>query len=242
MGVLVREVINFSSFWRSSTFSATVEPTIYLLAFGFGFGSLVSARVGGYDYIEFIGTGIGRHRRAVQQRVPGHVRDVREVQVPAHLRRDPRRAGGHRGARHRRGAVDRVRARAPTAARRCSWRCCSGWTRAGACCSCRSSPSSPASAGPASASASPARMNSIDNFSYVMSAVHHAAVPGRRHVLPDRRPAGVGAGRVRSSTRSTTSSSSSATPCSASRLVDLVEPRVPDRLRAADLADRRSAG
>jgi lipooligosaccharide transport system permease protein len=57
MGVLVREVINFSSFWRSSTFSATVEPTIYLLAFGFGFGSLVST-VAGYDYIDFIGTGI----------------------------------------------------------------------------------------------------------------------------------------------------------------------------------------
>ena len=55
-GVLVREVINFSSFWRSTTFSATVEPTIYLLAFGFGFGSLVS-RVGGYDYVEFVGTG-----------------------------------------------------------------------------------------------------------------------------------------------------------------------------------------
>ena len=40
-GVLVREVVNFSSYWRSSTFSSTVEPTIYLLAFGFGFGSLV---------------------------------------------------------------------------------------------------------------------------------------------------------------------------------------------------------
>jgi lipooligosaccharide transport system permease protein len=46
-GVLVREAINFSSYWRSTTFSATVQPTIYLLAFGFGFGSLVS-KVGGY--------------------------------------------------------------------------------------------------------------------------------------------------------------------------------------------------
>jgi lipooligosaccharide transport system permease protein len=55
-GVLVREVINFSSYWRSATFSATVEPTIYLLAFGFGIGSLVS-RVGGYDYVQFVGTG-----------------------------------------------------------------------------------------------------------------------------------------------------------------------------------------
>jgi lipooligosaccharide transport system permease protein len=55
-GVLVREVINFSSFWRSTTFSSTVEPTIYLLAFGFGFGSLV-AKVQGLDYVEFVGTG-----------------------------------------------------------------------------------------------------------------------------------------------------------------------------------------
>ena len=55
-GVLVREVVNFSSYWRSSTFSSTVEPTIYLLAFGFGFGSLVS-RIGGYEYVEFVGTG-----------------------------------------------------------------------------------------------------------------------------------------------------------------------------------------
>ena len=55
-GVLVREVINFGSYWRSSTFSSTVEPTIYLLAFGFGFGSLVS-RVGGRDYVQYVGTG-----------------------------------------------------------------------------------------------------------------------------------------------------------------------------------------
>ena len=55
-GVLVREVVNFTSYWKASTFSSTVEPTIYLLAFGFGFGSLVS-RVGGFPYVEFVGTG-----------------------------------------------------------------------------------------------------------------------------------------------------------------------------------------
>jgi lipooligosaccharide transport system permease protein len=55
-GVLVREVVNYSSYWKSSTFSSTVEPTIYLLAFGFGFGSVVS-RIGGYDYVDFVGTG-----------------------------------------------------------------------------------------------------------------------------------------------------------------------------------------
>jgi lipooligosaccharide transport system permease protein len=55
-GVLVREAVNYSSYWKSSTFSSTVEPTIYLLAFGFGFGSLVST-IGGYDYVDFVGTG-----------------------------------------------------------------------------------------------------------------------------------------------------------------------------------------
>ncbi len=53
-GVLVREAVNYSSYWKSSTFSSTVEPTIYLLAFGFG--SIVS-RIGGYDYVDFVGTG-----------------------------------------------------------------------------------------------------------------------------------------------------------------------------------------
>src|ERR671920_131399 len=55
-GVLVREIVNYSSYWRSSTFSSTVEPTIYLLAFGFGLGSLVGT-IGGYEYVEFVGTG-----------------------------------------------------------------------------------------------------------------------------------------------------------------------------------------
>lgn len=55
-GVLVREMTNFSSYWRSTTFSSTVEPTIYLLAFGFGFGALVS-EVAGYSYVDFVGTG-----------------------------------------------------------------------------------------------------------------------------------------------------------------------------------------
>ena len=55
-GVLVREVMNFKTFWRASTFSAIVQPLVYLLAFGFGFGSLVD-QVGGVDYIEFISIG-----------------------------------------------------------------------------------------------------------------------------------------------------------------------------------------
>jgi len=55
-GVLVRELVNYSSYWRASAFSSTVEPTLYLLAFGFGFGSLVTT-VAGYDYVDYVGTG-----------------------------------------------------------------------------------------------------------------------------------------------------------------------------------------
>ena len=56
MGVLIREVMNFKTFWRASTFSAIVQPIVYLLAFGFGFGTLVH-RVGGVRYIEYVATG-----------------------------------------------------------------------------------------------------------------------------------------------------------------------------------------
>ncbi len=56
IGVWTREVAIFRRLWISSTFSAVVEPTIYLLAFGFGIGALIST-VGGYSYLEFIGTG-----------------------------------------------------------------------------------------------------------------------------------------------------------------------------------------
>ena len=55
-GVLVREMINFSSYWKGTTFSSTVEPTVYLLAFGLGLGTIITAQ-GGFNYVEFVGTG-----------------------------------------------------------------------------------------------------------------------------------------------------------------------------------------
>ncbi len=56
-GVLHREWVVFTRYWRSTTFSAVVEPTIFLLAFGFGIGALV-AEVQGMAYLEFVGTGV----------------------------------------------------------------------------------------------------------------------------------------------------------------------------------------
>jgi lipooligosaccharide transport system permease protein len=47
----------FLYLWRQRTFAAVVEPVIMLLAFGFGFGKLVS-HVAGIPYIQFIGTGV----------------------------------------------------------------------------------------------------------------------------------------------------------------------------------------
>jgi len=55
-GVMTREIINFGSYWRSATFSSTVEPTVYLLAFGLGLGAVLSD-VAGYDYLDFVATG-----------------------------------------------------------------------------------------------------------------------------------------------------------------------------------------
>lgn len=56
-GVLTREWALYRRSWKPTTFAAVVEPVIFLLAFGFGLGSLVGM-VAGYRYLDFIGTGI----------------------------------------------------------------------------------------------------------------------------------------------------------------------------------------
>ena len=56
-GVFTREITLFRRIWKSSTFGSIVEPTINLVAFGFGFGALVTS-VQGIPYIQYIGTGV----------------------------------------------------------------------------------------------------------------------------------------------------------------------------------------
>jgi lipooligosaccharide transport system permease protein len=56
-GVMTRDVVLFRRYWKATTFSSIVQPTIYLLAFGLGFGSLVS-HVGHVRYVEYVGTGV----------------------------------------------------------------------------------------------------------------------------------------------------------------------------------------
>jgi lipooligosaccharide transport system permease protein len=57
-GVMSREVANFRTFWKATTFSSVLEPTIYLLAFGVGLGATIVTDVDGLDYVEFVGTGM----------------------------------------------------------------------------------------------------------------------------------------------------------------------------------------
>jgi lipooligosaccharide transport system permease protein len=57
-GVMSREVANFRTFWKATTFSSVLEPIIYLLAFGLGLGSTIVNKVDGLEYVEFVGTGM----------------------------------------------------------------------------------------------------------------------------------------------------------------------------------------
>ena len=57
-GVMSREVANFRTFWKTTTFSSLLEPSIYLLAFGLGLGATLVDRVDGLEYVEFVGTGM----------------------------------------------------------------------------------------------------------------------------------------------------------------------------------------
>ena len=52
-----RDVAIFKRNWPSTTFSSIVQPTVYLLAFGLGLGTII-ARVQHVDYVEYVATGV----------------------------------------------------------------------------------------------------------------------------------------------------------------------------------------
>jgi lipooligosaccharide transport system permease protein len=56
--VMSREVANFRTFWKGTTFNSLLDPTIYLLAFGLGLGSTIVGDVEGIPYVQFVGTGM----------------------------------------------------------------------------------------------------------------------------------------------------------------------------------------
>ena len=216
-GVMSREVANFRTFWKATDVLQRARA------------DRLPARVRARPRRDDRRPGrrprlrrVRRHRDGrdggdLLERAAGDVRHVRQAPLPEHLRRDPRRAGRRRGAGHRGDALDRDPRRRSTAASRCWSRCCSASTRR-------------------------LGMLLVPFFCFVTAlgfagfgiavaatrrqdrpvqlrddAGRHAAVPGRRHLLPDRRAARGRPGRPRSSTRSTSSSSWSATPASASR-------------------------
>lgn len=58
LAVMGREFANFRTFWKSTAFTSTFEPIVYLLAFGLGLGSTLVTNVDGIDYVQFVGTGL----------------------------------------------------------------------------------------------------------------------------------------------------------------------------------------
>jgi lipooligosaccharide transport system permease protein len=54
--VMSRDVVIFGRYWKSTTFSSVVQPTIYLLAFGLGLRTFV--KIGHLSYVEYVGTGV----------------------------------------------------------------------------------------------------------------------------------------------------------------------------------------
>lgn len=57
VAIMSKDVVLFGRYWKATTFSSIVQPTIYLLAFGLGFGSLVP-HVAHLKYVEYVGTGV----------------------------------------------------------------------------------------------------------------------------------------------------------------------------------------
>ena len=56
-GVMSRDVVMFGRYWKATTFSSIVQPTIYLLAFGLGFRALVGS-IQHVNYIQYVATGV----------------------------------------------------------------------------------------------------------------------------------------------------------------------------------------
>ena len=57
-GIMSREVANFRTYWKGTTFSSVMEPLVYLLAFGLGLSATLVDEVNGVPYIQFVGTGM----------------------------------------------------------------------------------------------------------------------------------------------------------------------------------------
>ena len=57
IGVMSRDVAIFGRYWKATTFSSIVQPTIYLLAFGLGLGATLHLP-GTLTYQQYVATGV----------------------------------------------------------------------------------------------------------------------------------------------------------------------------------------
>jgi lipooligosaccharide transport system permease protein len=57
IGVMSRDVAIFGRYWKATTFSSVVQPTIYLLAFGLGIGAAFNPP-GTLTYQQYVATGV----------------------------------------------------------------------------------------------------------------------------------------------------------------------------------------
>jgi lipooligosaccharide transport system permease protein len=57
-GVMSRDISIFGRYWKATTFSSVVQPTIYLLAFGLGLRKFVGSSLLHVSYVEYVATGI----------------------------------------------------------------------------------------------------------------------------------------------------------------------------------------
>jgi lipooligosaccharide transport system permease protein len=57
-GIMSRELANFRTYWKGTTFSSVLEPIVYLLAFGLGLSATLVDDVGDVPYVQFVGTGM----------------------------------------------------------------------------------------------------------------------------------------------------------------------------------------
>jgi len=57
IGVMSRDIAIFGRYWKATTFSSIVQPTIYLLAFGLGLGAALNVP-GSLTYQQYVATGV----------------------------------------------------------------------------------------------------------------------------------------------------------------------------------------
>lgn len=85
--VWTRELIIFKRYWPGTTFTAILEPLIFLFAIGLGVGAFVD-EIDGMKYVVFVGTRCGGYRGVVQFGLPWHVQHLHCPSVSEGVRRD----------------------------------------------------------------------------------------------------------------------------------------------------------